>query len=133
MRLRFVENPELEAGVVANLRAAAGWDGRKDKMEKIVGCTYMTVACFDGEVLAGFVDVISDGVEDAFIRNLVVHPAYRRRGVSLNLLRIVVSRVRADGIKTTNVLFEPELEPLYRKAGFKVIMGGIIDNEKVSR
>ncbi len=130
MRLRYIENPELEAGAVAALRVEVGWEGREEKLERIIGSTYANAACYDGKRLIGYVDVISDGVDDAFIRNLVVHPKYHRKGIALNLLQIVIKRIQTDRIKTINVLFEPQLTELYRKAGFKIINGGIIDNEK---
>ncbi|MFU8794763.1 MAG: GNAT family N-acetyltransferase, partial [Dethiobacteria bacterium] len=64
------------------------------------------------------------------IRSLVVHPDYRRRGIALNLLKMVTERIKKSNIKTTNVLFEPELTDLYRKAGFRIVGGGLIDNER---
>lgn len=130
MRFRCIENPGLDAAAVATLRSEVGWDRRQDKLEKIIGRTYMTAACFDINRLVGFVDVISDGVDDAFVRNLLVHPDYRRRGIALKLLQIVIKRIKTDRIKTVNVLFEPELTELYRRAGFRIVNGGIIDNEE---
>ncbi len=130
MRLRYSENPDLEAEMVAALRSEVGWDARKEKLERIIGRTYTTAACFDGNRLIGFVDVISDGVDDAFIRNLLVHPDYRGKGIGLRLLQIIIKRIKTDRIKTINVLFEPQLAELYRKAGFRIIKGGIIDNEE---
>ncbi len=127
--MQYVVNPELKAVDVATLRSAVGWEARKDKLEKTIGFTYMTVACFDGEYLVGFVDVISDGVDDALVRNLLVHPYYQRKGIALNLLKKVIEKTREDQVKTVNVLFEPELVALYQKAGFYIIKGGIIDNE----
>lgn len=129
MRLRFVINPELKAEVVAELRRAAGWEGREEKLNKVLGRTYMTAACFAGKDLIGFVDVISDCVDDAFIRNLIVHPDFQRQGIALELLKKVIGKIREDRIKTVNVLFEPELTGLYQKAGFTIISGGIIDHE----
>ncbi len=129
MTLKFVENPELDPDQIAELRKSVGWDGRRNKLEKIIGCTYMTAACYDDDLLVGCVDVISDGVDDAFIRNLVVRPEYQGRGIGLKLLVIVNNRLKADCIKTVNVLFEPELASFYTRAGFRIVGGGLIDNE----
>lgn len=129
MQLRYVENPVLKAAEVARLRVAVGWDAREKQLEKVIDKTYLTAACFDNDNLVGFVDVISDGVDDAFIRNLVVLPGYQRFGIALELLNIIIRRTKADRIKTVNVLFEPELIDLYRKAGFRIVNGGMIDHE----
>jgi len=127
--LRYELNPEVSAEMVASLRQRCGWEARQKKMEKIIGCTYLAAACFDDQKLIGFVDVLSDGVEDALIRGLIVDPDYRRRGIAVALLNMVVGRIRADQIKTVNVLFEPNLADLYQKAGFRIVSGGLIDNE----
>lgn len=129
MQLQYILNPAVSGDQVAVLRTAVKWDARGDKMEQILGATYMSVGCFDGERLVGFVDVISDRVDDALIRILVVHPQYQRKGIALQLLKTVIEQVRTDRIRTTNVLFETDLSELYRKAGFRIIGGGVIDNE----
>ena len=128
--MRYVENGELEAESISKLRVMVGWDARKEKLEQTVGCTYMTAACFDEDILIGFVDVLSDGIDDALIRSLVVHPGYQRMGIGLKLIKMVVDRLKKDQVKTINVLFEPELVAFYHKAGFRIVSGGLIDNEK---
>ena len=130
LSLCYLTNPALAIDALTALREAVGWDARKEKLELIAGRTYCTAACMDGDLLVGYVEVISDNVDDALIRNLMVHPDYQRRGIALELLKRAKQEVKAGGIKTINVLFEPELEKLYRKAGFRIILGGIIDNEK---
>jgi ribosomal protein S18 acetylase RimI-like enzyme len=129
MELEFAVNPALEAEAVADLRLAVGWDARLEKVRQAAGRLFFTAACFDGRLLVGYVEVVSDGVDDAYIRNLMVRPGYRRRGIALKLLQMVVERIRASGIKMANVIFEPDLAPLYRKAGFVIVNGGLIDNE----
>ncbi len=129
MGLNYLANPCLDADAVSALRRAVGWDARKNELKKTLGCTYLTAVCFDQKSLVGFVDVISDGVDDALIRNLIVHPEYQGQGIAQNLLKMVIEKIRADKIKTINVLFEPEHTALYREAGFRIISGGIIDNE----
>ncbi len=133
MARTYLINPDLDAGELSKLRKAVGWDERKHKLEKIVGCTYLSVACYEEQRLIGYVDVLSDGIDDAMIRGLMVDPDYRKQGVATRLLNIVTSEIRKDRIKTVNVLFEPELEPLYRKAGFRIVCGGLIDNEDDNR
>ncbi len=128
--MQYQLNPFLKVEDVAALRVKVGWDSRKKQLERTLGKTYLSAACFDNSRLVGMIDVISDGVDDALIRNLMVDPDYHREGVALKLLEIVKSQLKADRIKTVNVLFEPDLKALYIKAGFRVVCGGIIDNEK---
>ncbi|MBW2306110.1 MAG: GNAT family N-acetyltransferase [Deltaproteobacteria bacterium] len=128
--IRFVENPDLNAEEVAALRKAVGWDGRVEKLKKILGNTFISAGCFYNGRLVGYVDVVSDAVDDAYIRNLMVHPEYQGRGIGSELISTILRRIKREGIKMANVLFEPHLVDFYRKCGFTIMAGGVIDNEK---
>ena len=131
MEFRYEYTPNLKPEQVANLRKSVGWDTRVEKFKKKLGNTYFCVGCFRGNRLVGYLDVVSDGIDDAYIRDLVVHPDYQRRGIGLNLLNMVIKRVQSDGIKMVNVIFEPRLEKFYKKANFDILFAGQIDNEKL--
>lgn len=129
MGLRFEENPVLKADQVAGLREAVGWGGRAEKYKAVLDSTYFCAACLADDRLVGYVDVVSDEVEDAYVRDLAVHPDYQRRGIGSKLLAMVIERTKADGIRMINVVFEPALADFYRRAGFIILAGGVIDNE----
>ena len=131
MEFCYEYSPHLKAEQVAELRELVNWDGRIEKFKKKLGNTYFCVACFAGDTLVGYVDVVSDGIDDAYIRDLVVHPDYQRCGVGSKLLDMIITRVKSDGIKTLNVVFEPRLKDFYEKANFVIMAGGIIDNEAI--
>jgi ribosomal protein S18 acetylase RimI-like enzyme len=126
MELRYEYSPHLKAEQVAGLREMVNWDRRIEKFKKKLGNT-----CFADDTLVGYVDVVSDGIDDAYIRDLVVHPDYHRRGIGSKLLYMIITRVRSDRIKTLNVVFEPRLKEFYAKANFVIMAGGIIDNEAI--
>lgn len=131
MEFRYEYTPNLKAEQVASLRESVGWDARVEKFKKKLGNTYFCVACFKDDNLVGYLDVVSDGIDDAYIRDLVVHPDYQRRGIGLNLLNMVIKRAKSDGIKMVNVIFEPRLENFYKRANFVIMSAGQIDNEKL--
>lgn len=130
MKLKFVESRAIEPRDISDLREAVGWDRRPAKIEQASKYVYCRWGCFDCKKLVGFLEAVSDGVDDAYLRNLIVHPLYQRRGIAAKLLEMAKKRIRDDGIKMVNILFEPELTSLYRKAGFRVLCGGLIDNEE---
>ena len=74
LRLRYELKPELSALRVASLRERVGWDPREDRYDKILGSTYRWAGCFAASRLIGYVDVVSDGVDDAFVRDLMFTP-----------------------------------------------------------
>ena len=131
MEFCYEYSPPLKAEQVAELRELVNWDGRIEKFKKKLGNTYFCVACFADDTLVGYVDVVSDSIDDAYIRDLVVHPEYQRRGIGSKLLSMIIKRVRSDRIKTLNVVFEPRLNEFYEKANFVIMAGGIIDNEAI--
>lgn len=129
MELRYEYSPPLTAEQIGELRLSVGWDARVEKYKKKIGNSYFCVTCFDRDVLIGYADVVSDGIDDAYIRDVIVHPDYQHRGIGSQLLSMITGRVRKDGIKMVHVIFEPSLEAFYRKADFRIMCSGIIDNE----
>jgi N-acetylglutamate synthase-like GNAT family acetyltransferase len=130
MSLRFEYSPVLEPQQVADLRVSVGWDGRAEKYKRKLGKSYLCVACFDNTMLVGYADVVSDGVDDAYIRDVIVHPDYQHRSIGSKLLEMINTRIRSDGIKMLHVIFNPSLEAFYKQANFTIMLSGIIDNEK---
>lgn len=130
MELTFQYSPLLTPEQVAELRIAVGWDGRVEKYRKKLGKSYLCVCCFDAKRLVGYADVVSDGIDDAYIRDLIVHPAYQRSGIGSRLLAMIAERIKSDGIKMVHAFFDPSLKTFYTKAHFTILLGGVIDNER---
>ena len=129
MELRYEYSPHLKAEQIAHLRLSVGWDARVEKYKRKIGNSYFCVTCCDNDVLIGYADVVSDGVDDAYIRDVIVHPDYQHRGIGSTLLSMITTRIRRDGIKMVHVIFEPSLEEFYKKAHFRIMCSGVIDNE----
>ena len=88
------------------------------------GLTHL--GAFDGALLVGFVNVAWDGGVHGFILDTCVDPAYRRQGIALRLLAAAAETARARGVQWLHVDFEPQLEALYRQAGFRPTAAGLI-------
>ena len=129
MDYRYEYNPKLTAIDVGRLREAVGWDARVEKYQRILGNTYICAACFHGDELVGYVDVVSDGVDDAYMRDLMVNPDHAHHGIASHLIAMIVELVKGSGIKMLSVLFEPRLAESFQQAGFYVMAGGEIDFE----
>jgi GNAT superfamily N-acetyltransferase len=128
--LTFNLDGAVTATEVADLRAAVGWDRRDAQMARILGATWHRAICRSGNLLVGYVDSLSDGVDDVFIRDLIVHPEVQRRGIGTVLLQMIVDEAKRCGIQSVGVLFDPSLAVFYRNAGFIVVGGGVIDLRK---
>ncbi len=77
-----------------------------------------TVGAWDGAQLIGFARTVSDHHLRAYIEDVMVHPAYRQRGVSKLLLDHLLAALA--GIETITLFCEADLVPLYERHDFKL-------------
>lgn len=67
--------------------------------------------------------VISDGVSDAYIQDLVVHPDFRKKGVGKKLLETLLSSCKGADMTWISLIAEPGLEGFYLTLGFRPMKG----------
>lgn len=78
-------------------------------------------------VLVGFVNVVWDGGEHAFLLDTVVCRHHRSGGVGAELVRIAAEEARAAGCEWLHVDFEDRLRPFYFDAcGFRETTAGLL-------
>lgn len=90
--------------------------------------SYCYFTARDRQRLAAFLNVISDGIGDALLVNIIVHPQYQQQGLGTKLISAAVASLTTDGIQCIWTTFTPEKEPFYRDNGFHILRGGVIDN-----
>lgn len=123
----FVLKPSLKPEEIGRLREAVGWSADVELYRQTLGKTYFWIGCFVDRELVGYVDVVSDGVADAYLRDLMVHPDHQRQGLGRRLVTLAVKQVRCDGIRMINVVFDPGLASFYQGLGFHLVAGGLVD------
>ncbi|MDD3153825.1 MAG: GNAT family N-acetyltransferase [Victivallaceae bacterium] len=104
-----------------HLYEEAGWWDRTlpDSLlaEMFRGATAV-VAAFDGEEVIGLGRLLSDGVSDGFLQDIVVRSARRGEGVGAKIVEKLVETARAKGIADLYLLAVPGKAPFYQKSGF---------------
>jgi len=124
----ILRNSKLNGTEIEDLRVAVGWDRMDGYYHRILPRSYTHFSVHDEDVrLVAFVNVISDGIADAYLVDLMVHPDYQGRGLGQALVTQAIENLRADGIRAIQVIFEPRLEPFYRACGFHIMQSGVID------
>jgi len=115
---------------IEDLRAAVGWDRSAGTYEQILQrhFAHYTARAEDGRLIA-YVSVLSDGIADAFLLDLMVHPRCQRAGIGRRLVERAIGDVEQAGIRCVQVTFEDRLESFYAQCGFYILKGGIIDFE----
>ncbi len=114
---------------IASLRTAVGWDSCAGEYDKILPRLFAYFTARQRDTLIGFVSVISDGVADAFLVDLMVDPKWRHRGIGSALVKAAVRHVVDQGIRCAQVAFCPQEEPFFEKLGFYVMKAGVIDTK----
>lgn len=86
--------------------------------------SFFYICCYDDNNLIGFLDVISNGVTDAYIQDVIVNPKYQRKGIATTMMNMAIDRLKQNGVYAISVLFEKNLLTFYQKFGFKILMAG---------
>ncbi len=115
---------------IADLYRAGGWWKEEYRVEEIRhlirGSFAFAVVVDEGTGRAiGMGRVLSDGVSDAYIQDLVVLPEFRKAGVGASLVTALVKRCHEKGLTWIALIAEPDSEEFYRPLGFARMEGHI--------
>ena len=69
-------------------------------------------------ITAGMGRVISDGISDAYIQDLVILPEYRGKGIGARIVRTLLDYCTDNNITWIALIAEPGTEEFYRPLGF---------------
>lgn len=75
--LRYDIKGSVQPKQIAELRKSVGWNGMEKSYVKSLNNSYFYVCCYDYNSLIGFLDVISNGVTDAYIQDVIVSPEHQ--------------------------------------------------------
>jgi ribosomal protein S18 acetylase RimI-like enzyme len=89
------------------------------------GSYRVVIARSDGAV-AGFVNMISDGVLTAFIPWLEVLPSFQGQGIGTELMRRIVAE--AEHMYSVDLVCDEALKPYYERLGMVALTGMILRN-----
>jgi len=115
---------------IADLYRAGGWWKEEYKTEDIRllirGSFAFAVATDErtGRTI-GMGRVISDGVSDGYIQDLVVIPGYRKSGIGRRIVAVLIDRCLQAGVTWIGLIAEPETESFYIPQGFRRMEGHI--------
>jgi GNAT superfamily N-acetyltransferase len=88
---------------------------------------WVTARLGDGTVV-GFVNVVTDGGDHAFLIDTKTHRAYQRRGVGTRVVRFAAQHAKAAGCEWLHVDFDDHLAAFYSGAcSFEPTQAGLIN------
>jgi len=115
---------------IADLYRAGGWwkdEYRPEELRHLIRGSFAFAVASESKTgkAIGMGRVISDGVSDAYIQDLVVMPEYRTSGVGSAIVSRLLEKCRESGISWIALIAEPGSEPFYLPFGFRRMEGHI--------
>lgn len=116
--------------VVADLYRAGGWWKEEWNHEELTSLMRSSFAfaiahTHESRLSVGMGRVISDGVSDAYIQDLVVIPAWRGKGVGKLILSTLIAYCQSHHITWIGLIAEPGTMDFYTSMGFSPLKGYI--------
>ncbi|KUG15402.1 gcn5-related [hydrocarbon metagenome] len=114
---------EWEIAALVDLYRAGGWwlnDHDPTRLPELVRSSFaFAVAVEDATGRSvGMGRVISDGVSDAYIQDMVVIPEFRGRGAGRKIIRVLLAYCYERGVTWIGLIAEPGTEEFYTGIGF---------------
>lgn len=128
IRIELVNAWEEEP--IVELYRAGGWwreDMDPSRLPELIRGSYLFAIAVDistGKSI-GMGRVISDGIADAYIQDVVVLSQWRMKGVGKMVISALIDGCKSRGISWIGVIAQPGLENLYRSLGFVPMEGHV--------
>jgi GNAT superfamily N-acetyltransferase len=121
---------EWRADEIANLYRAGGWwkeEYDQKELPRLISGSYLFAVAVDTKNgrAVGMGRVISDGVSDGYVQDLVVLPEFRKTGIGARILSLLVKKCVESGISWIGLIAEPGTENFYLPFGFYPMEGHI--------
>lgn len=113
---------------IANLYRAGGWwkeEYNPEDISRLIRGSFLFAVAIDTKTgrAIGMGRVISDGVSDGYIQDLVVFPEYRKTGIGTQIISTLVKKCVERGISWIGLIAEPATEKFYHPFGFRPMEG----------
>ena len=122
MTYRYNEAVPVKA--LADLREAVGWNRMEREYQSPLLTSFYHIAVYEGDKLIGYIDSVSNGVTDAYIQDLMVHPEFQSKGIGTELMRQMIAHLKEKHIYMISVVYEESLRPFYQRFGFYQMLCG---------
>ena len=115
----------VSPAALSDLRAAVGWNRMQRDLADPKLRNAFHLCAFDDARLIGYGAVVSNGVTDAYIQDVMVHPDCQQQGVGTQLMERLLLRLKAEGVYMVSVIYGDEpLRAFYEKFGFLTMLCG---------
>ncbi len=122
IEIRIVKNWSEDE--IVNLYKAGGWWKDCYDISGIPGLikrSFAFAVAIDkkNKKTVGIGRVLSDGLSDAYLQDIIILPEYRKKGIGKKLVLSLVDFCKKRKISWIALISEPNQEDFYKKLGFK--------------
>ena len=122
--MRYIAYEDVPAELLASLRESVGWNRMEEELRNPQKTSFYHIAAYEEDELVGYIDCVSNGVTDAYIQDLMVHPKYQGKGVGSELMNKMIEYLKANKIYMISVIFDESLKSFYERFGFYTMLSG---------
>lgn len=106
------------------LYETTGWNGRvgvysPKELFRAISNSWYVVTVYYEQKLIGFGRIISDGIYQTFITDIIIHPDFQRKGIGRNVMNLLVEKCKLSGIQWIQLSAAKGKKEFYEKLGFK--------------
>ncbi|MCO7126425.1 GNAT family N-acetyltransferase [Sporolactobacillus shoreicorticis] len=106
-----------------NLYQTTGWNDNfelsKERLHQAISNSWYTLSVYEDKQLIGFGRIISDGVYQSFLCDLIVSPNYRKQGIGTEIVKRLLNHSKMNGLTWIQLSCAQGKQPFYERLGFK--------------
>ena len=104
------------------LHKTTGWNAEGldtyDQLYQAISNSWYSASIYDGPALIGYGRIISDGIYQTFICDVMVHPEYHRLGIGAKVMEALLEHCKRRDIKWIQLSCAKGKQLFYQKLGF---------------
>ena len=121
-RIAIETNTVVSPHQLNDLCISVGWQSRPaNKLEQAINSSFRSISAWHinrERRLIGFARAVSDGVYQATLLDIVVHPDFQGRGVGKALVKNLTQQLQAVQIADITLFASPHVADFYHRLGF---------------
>ena len=119
MTIRYTEKRDIALEAILKLYTANAWSSaeKPELLRNALAGSHSLFSAWDGDLLVGLGNAISDGHLVVYYPHLLVLPEYQGRGIGTRLMQMLMARY--DGFHQHMLVADGRAIEFYRKCGFE--------------
>ena len=124
IEIKFVKTWKKDE--IIELYKAGGWwkdSYGPSRLDSLIKKSFAFAVVVDSSAnkAIGMGRIISDGVSDAYLQDIVILPEYRGKGIGTKLIKFLLAHCLSKGILWVGLIAEPNQDDFYSSVGFKTM------------